>query len=231
MKSIEVYSAYALDRYIRNDKVFRESPGGPALFINETLTDLNIPHKVYSPDPVIVEILFTDLGEFGKVPHPPEKQNISGKNGSLIIISTLLDEWRIVDGIGSLYVDIQGYVRDGSDFGKKRDWSVPKNLWPQIECIKGTEEEIRFLDQEFIIDQKANRQLIITQGAAGVDLFVKAEQLHIDAETLSNLPDTVGAGDTWFAAYVAHQALGKDFREAAAFATKYVAHFLRRKVR
>lgn len=54
---------------------------------------------------------------------------------------------------------------------------------------------------------------------------------HVPAQRIDNLPDTVGAGDTWFASYVAKQALGKDSLESAQFATAFTADFLKGKIK
>lgn len=228
---VEVFSTFATDKFIRDGKVFKEANGGPALFIDQALTDLGVPHIVHSPGNVVVEILFTDQGEFGKVPVPPSQAPIAHRDGAYIVVSTLLDDWKIVSGKSPVYVDIQGFVRDGSDFGKKKTWEVPEELWSTITCVKGTEEEITYLDSFFSQEQKRWRQLIATKGPEGADVFVQGERIHVPAQPILNLPDTVGAGDTWFAAYVSQQVIGNSAQESAEFATKHVANFLKRKIK
>ena len=230
MKAIEVYSTYAQDRFVNSTgQILKESKGGPASFIVNVLQDLQIPFTIYSPEKIVVEILLTQNGEFGRIPMAPQKSQIKPAKNKILLISTLLNEWELWAGSSPIYLDVQGYVRNGTDFGKKQKWIVPKPLWGSLICIKGTKEEISCLDQEFLDEQKAKRQLIITRGALGADIFIQGRNFFIPAIKTTDLPDTVGAGDTWFAAYVAKQISGLGAKEAAEFATEYVARFLQGK--
>lgn len=175
---VSILSTHAQDVLTnRSGKVLSVQKGGPIFFLEKSLRLLNVPYKSTFGKEVIVNILITQDGEYGTINIPPkiikaEKQKLS----DWIIISTLLDEWDITNLIKNngikLFIDIQGYVRDGKNLGKKHPWEQLASFHQNIYCIKGTEEEISCISKEILEEQK-KKMLIITRGSEGLDLFYK----------------------------------------------------------
>jgi len=231
MKRIEVYSTFATDRFVNPaGTILKESVGGPAYFITQVLSDLKIPHSVCSSPGVVVEILLTPEGEFGRIQTAPAQKTIKHLNNSILLVSTLLRDWKLIAGKSPIYLDVQGYVRDGDNFGQKQLWTFSSEIASALMCVKGTEEEISYLDPKFIINQKIKRQLIVTKGSAGADLYCNGKHYFIPTQQIIKSSDTVGAGDTWFAVFVAQQSRGFSPKDSAETATEYVRKFLTKKL-
>jgi len=132
-EGISVFSTHATD-ILLNEKgeILSQQPGGPIIFIEDVLRKSGVPFNSYHGDTVNVEILITPDGEFGRVPKAPQSLVIPfSEIDDLIIISTLLSDWdfsQIETFHGKAFVDIQGFVRDGGDFGNKRVWKESKNF-------------------------------------------------------------------------------------------------------
>lgn len=230
---ISVLSTYATDKLVRsNGEIISEQPGGPIIFLENALRAAQVPYRLYHGEQIDVEILITDEGEFGKIPHPAKPLPLPVDVSDWIIISTLLREWNL-GGVaffrGKVFVDIQGYVRNGNDFGKKMIWEEAKEFAKNIFCLKGTREEVSCLPAEVQKDQKENRLLIATDGRKGLELFYQGEGLHIPTTRVVTPRDTIGAGDTFFGYFVASMYKGSNPEEAARYATDEAIEFLARK--
>jgi sugar/nucleoside kinase (ribokinase family) len=95
-------------------------------------------------------------------------------------------------------------------------------------CVKATAEELRFLPPAFISVQK-DRMLIITKGAGGCDVFVKGKQLSCKPKWRISAPDTLGAGDTFFAAFVTTYEQTNTVKKSVRYAMCEVEKFLQKK--
>src|SRR5262249_52265213 len=123
-------------------------PGGPLHFIEQALQQETVPFQSYSGVPMEVEVMVTSHGEFGKVTHEPPPRRLAEVAAlEWALVSTLLREWDILGATlpAKLCVDIQGYVRDGQDFGTKKTWDDVGEVAGDIFCLKGTEEELACL--------------------------------------------------------------------------------------
>jgi len=230
---ISVVSTFATDKLVReNGEVMAEQAGGPILFLETTLKKSNIPYQSFTGQPIDVEILITENGEFGKIPfQPPSLKLPVDELSSWVVISTLLREWDLSNCInydGKLFVDIQGYVRDGEDFGKKRIWHEIVDFADHIFCLKGTKEEVSYLPSVIQEDQK-KRLLIGTDGSRGVDIFYKGSHTFIPVRTTLASSNTIGAGDTFFGYFVGEMFKGADPVNAARVAVERTTFFLKDK--
>ncbi len=231
-KTISVISTYASDRLIdgRTGKITKEQKGGPVLYIVQALESLGLEPKVYTGEEMLVEILVKDDDEFGKIHEPETKSQLPQLETASAIVSTLLDEWDLTnarDYMGKLFVDIQGYVRDGSAFGKKKAWFEIKDLAPAIFCLKGNEVEIETLPPEVIADQKENRMLIVTKDSSGVEVYYKGQSYIASPQEILHPPHTIGAGDTLFANFVAKFMETEDIKQSTDFALAQTSKFLK----
>ncbi len=231
--SMAIVSSRATDILMRPDgSVITELPGGPLIFIESALLDAGIPFTLHEGEKMRVEIEVHDDGEYGRIAPPASVRKLGELGlGKWCVISTLLDEWYIDDKLPQcLLVDIQGYVRDGSAFGRKQKWPIESEISREIFCLKGTDEEVGYLPEDLIEDQKLSRMLVVTHGKDGATIYSKGEEVRIPAEVVKGLPNTVGAGDTFFAYFAASLYQGNDFRVAGMYASKKTAAFLSKKV-
>jgi len=232
MSQLNVVSSKAVDVLLRPDgSRIDEISGGPAFFIRSALQESGVDFTINEGEKMQVEVKVYDHKEISKVARPSQTRKLSEIDaGDWCIISTLLNEWSIDVVPKCAFVDIQGYVRDGSRFGGKRSWPIDGETSRKIYCLKGTAEEISYLPAELVEDQKANRMLVITDGERGSTIYCAGEQVSIPAELVENLPNTVGAGDTFFAYFAASLYQGNDFRTAGAYASTKTAEFLSKKI-
>lgn len=229
---LSVVSTYALDRLIQEStmEVIKEQKGGPILYILGALHSLGIDTVVFSGEEMLVEILVRDDDEFGRIPPPPEKKPLPEIKTPNAIVSTLLDEWDLSqasDYHGKLFVDIQGYVRDGSAFGRKKSWDGIETIAPFIFCLKGNDVEIGMLPSNVVEDQMKNRMIITTKDSKGVDIIYKGEKFSFTPTEELHPPHTIGAGDTWFANFVAKFIETSDVSISAEFAMAQTSAFLK----
>lgn len=231
-ETIHIVSTYANDILLDDQGVvFARHPGGPIRFIERALTDVDVPHQSHSGEDMDVEILVTDKGEFGRVSQQPAPRKLSEIGApKWAIVSTVLDEWTIDDAAipQKLFVDIQGYVRDGGIFVQKRQWSISPQTAQKIYCVKGTEEEITYIPADILESQK-QRLLIVTKGADGVDIYHKGKLTTVPAVKVRTLKDTIGAGDTFLAYLAASLYAGLSVPDAGMRAAHKTAEFLRTK--
>ncbi len=227
---VEVFSTFATDIYITEKGLtLKNQLGGPALFIQKTLDSMGIDYALNSTSTAIVEIKLTSYGEFGRIVLAPKvKRVVPLRKSSILLISTLLDEWMLPKKSARVFLDVQGYVRNGSHFGGKQLFSINPNIESMLECIKANEVEIKYLSPDFLRKQKM-KMLVITRGNKGVELFSGGKQYVFPATYVTGLTDSVGAGDTWFSAFVAYQAQGFNFYKAANMANIMVTKFLKTK--
>lgn len=230
-KGISVVSTYATDRLINAStmQIIKEQKGGPVLYIVQALQALGLEPRVYTGEEMLVEILVKEDDEFGKIHESKTKTPLPLLETDSAIVSTLLDEWDLSSASqydGKLFVDIQGYVRDGSAFGKKKAWEDIKTLAPAIFCLKGNDVEIGVLPEEVIADQSQNRMLIITKGSAGVEAYYQRQRFDCSPKQIMHPPHTIGAGDTWFANFVTKFMETKDISASARFALDKTSDFL-----
>jgi len=120
---ITILSTFAKDRLIDEmGNLIREQNGGPALYLRQALKNEKIPFSLKTGPKMEVEILITRNGEFGKVPRKLKSQKIQFYRikTPFLLISSVLDEFDLANLFtfkGKVFLDIQGYVRNGKDFG------------------------------------------------------------------------------------------------------------------
>lgn len=232
IESIAVVSTFATDRLIdsKTRRVINEQKGGPILYLTRALEKLGLKPEVYSGDELLVEILIEENDEFGSIKESPKSQPLPDIKSKSALVSTLLDEWSLSNADnyhGKLFVDIQGYVRDGSDFGKKRAWNEVRELSPSIFCLKGNEIEIAQLPKDVVEDQKRQRMLIVTKGRQGAEIYYKGESCSLKPEVVVKPKNTIGAGDTFFANFVYMFLLTRSVEPAGIFALNETSLFLK----
>ena len=122
-------------------------------------------------------------------------------------------------------MDIQGYVRDGSDFGKKKYWNPPEEVVNSIFCLKGTSEELLYIPSSFLESQK-QKILIETKGQLGCEIFIRGKHRAIHPSRIVDTNDTIGAGDTFFAYFISEYIRKQNVQMSAVYATEETRKFL-----
>lgn len=225
---IKIYSTFSKDTILDNGRKLTKK-GGPAFFIKKIFKKYKINYKLYSRNIIEVEIKIINNNESGKIITKIKNNKIQNiKNNDLIVISTIGREWILYnDAIppqAKIFLDIQGYVRTK----EKHDKFFKSNFWDKIYCIKGTEKEINKLPKKIIANQK-KKCLILTKGENGLIIYFKNKKYIFCAKKMK-LKNTIGAGDTFFAALVANFIKTKNLIQSGKFAVEEVEKFLLTKI-
>lgn len=220
--SVTVISTLAEDVLIRDHGIERIE-GAPALYITNFLKNKDIDYKLITGQKAIVEIDMRNNVELGKI-NPVEMININ-KNISLdcVLVSTLLDEVKLRNFGEFSCLDLQGYVRDGSKFGGKKEFS--SDALKYFKIIKGTKEEVSYVPEKILRNIPI---LLITDGSNGFDIMENNKSYKFNVEKI-NAKNTIGAGDTFFAAFCTKYYLTKDIQISSNYAKNSVYDFLKSK--
>lgn len=227
---LTVFSTIARDVLIKNGQLVKIQEGGPAFYLMQTFKKENISTVAKTVGPIEVQILINKKGEFGEIPKIPKKVKIdfAKVKTPMSVVSTLLDEFDLYNldkYKGKLFLDIQGYVRDGKDFGKKNEWQPNSEIMNNVFCLKGTEEEMSYLPKKILAIQK-RKILLITKGSKGCKIFIKGKSFTIKPDKVIKSVDTIGAGDTFFAYCISDFIKTGMIKESARYATCKTAEFL-----
>jgi hypothetical protein len=206
-KKITVLSTFAEDILIdETGRIIRKQKGGPAFYLTKAFKERGISVNLVTAPSMKVEILIKGGEEYGRIKKKPKPQEIdfSSIKTPYLLISTILDEFDL-KGIsafrGKVFLDVQGYVRNGQDFGKKKYWKVPKEVAESIFCLKGTEKEMRYLPTPFLKSQK-QKVLLITKGKSSCDVYAFRKMKSFKPSRIVKGVDTIGAGDYLFADFL-----------------------------
>lgn len=229
-KMISLVSTTSEDILInKKNEIVSKQPGGPLLFMENALEKLEITFHSYYGSPLPVKILITEHGELGKIDQIVKIQPFPVDTVSdFTIVSTILNEWNlenITNYTGILFLDIQGYVRDGKEFGKKKYWQDIIGFYTNIFCLKGTAEEIRYLP-EVVVEKQKNKLLIITNGKQPIEIWFRGEKKMIPITSVVKKVHAIGAGDTFFANFASQFKDSQDIEKSATFAIQQTNKFL-----
>ncbi|MEK7556620.1 MAG: PfkB family carbohydrate kinase [Patescibacteria group bacterium] len=226
---VTVLASFAKDKFLdERHRVHHERLGGPALFIRHALEREGIDFVLEDSLAGVVEIDVHERGTIVKVP-PRRSIDFAAVATPYLLISTLRDEVDLagVDQYrGKVFLDVQGYVRSDRGSGSKAMWQAPESVTRSVLCLRGTSEELEYIDTEWLTYQKNEGILLRTMGAKGCELFVQGTQHHILPARVVSTTNTVGAGDTFFASFLAHFTRTADAEESAHHAMERVSQFL-----
>lgn len=228
---ITIISTFAKDKlFFEKECLHKEQDGGPAFYISRVFEDEKIPFDLKLAPEIEVDILINKKGEFGKILSKPEAMKIdySKIESPYLFISTILDEVDL-SGInnfkGKVFIDIQGYVRNGKDFGKKKFWNPKREIADSFFCVKGTKEEIKYIPIDFRNGQK-KKMLVITDGSNGSTIYYEGIKYESKPKIKLKTTNTIGAGDTFFSYLIYKLTQGINIRENIDYATERAVRFL-----
>ncbi len=228
---VTILSTFARDELVNERGGFiGKQEGGPALYIKRALEREKTPFFIMTGSKMKVRILIKRGGEFGKILKKSEPKSIkfSQIETPFLLISSVLDEFSLgdlADFKGKTFLDIQGYVRDGGDFGKKKLWKPRQEIFKSIFCLKGTQEELRKIPAEYRQAQK-RKILLVTKGKRGCEVFAFGKRYSIRPSKVITGKSTIGAGDTFFAYFVSCFMKTKNVLSSAKYAVKKTSEFL-----
>lgn len=220
---ITVISSFARDRLIKEDSI-EERVGGPANFITRYLEKSNFPYTLYTGKRGEVEIDCRGGREQGKINEVGKIEVEQNWLPGLVLISTLLDEYTLEAKGDFCCVDIQGYVRDGIDFGRKK--SFDSAALSRCQIVKGTEQELAYLTP---YRRQTIPVIVVTRGSAGFQVVTWKKTFDFPVEKIP-CRDTIGAGDTLFTAFCLQYYQSWDIEASADYARAEVNSFLQQKI-
>ena len=219
--------------------IIKIQEGGPALFLRSAFDAMKVAYDFQSPEIMDVEILITPKDEFGRMKHPVPALSIDGRSISTpaLVVSTILDEVSL-DALssytGKLFLDVQGYVRDGKEFGKKKEWEPTNAVSESIFAIKATEQELKYIPAELVAclrrqEAQKKKLLLVTKGEKGCDVYSCGKEYSVVPSRAVKAKDTIGAGDTFFGSFIAEFLKTGNPELSAQVAQKTVEKFLQQK--
>ena len=222
---IQVFSSFADDIIVYRDNQL--IPWWPALWIKKTLENLEADYILHTwtrsgvvridkdgngEDRWYIlstsEIIFSDV-EFCDI----------------ILISTLKREFDVknLETISNIIcIDLQGFLR-GEDWKKQRfDCRNINSKWKIF--IKVTRDEFSYLEHH----ENLNHTFIITNGGSEIEILWPGINFLIPT-IVGKFPDTIGAGDTFFASFAFFYSQNEDIRDSVHQASYYTYKFLSEK--
>ena len=95
--------------------------------------------------------------------------------------------------------------------------------------MKGTSEEMTYVPESQLKKQKG-KMLVVTKGKEGVEAYYKGKNYEFRPRHVIRSKYAIGAGDTFFAHFIAYLCKDNDFVEGLRYATEKTSIFLERKV-
>lgn len=234
-KKITILSTFTEDKIIDEaNKTIKIQKGGPSFYISNVFKREKLVFSIIKIPTIKIEIKLKKEGEVGRVKTRPKfkKVNFGKIKSEFLVISTILKEFNL-HGIskfkGKVFLDIQGYVREAGNFGSKKIFHLNSDVTSLIFCLKGTDEEISYLQKDFIKTQK-KKILIITKGSQGCQAFIFGKKYVIKPKKVLKTKNTIGAGDTFFAYFIAKLFKNNDPLKSLRYATEETSKFLEKNV-
>ena len=229
--AITILSTFTDDKLVSRDGLLLcEQKGGPAFYLSQVFQKEEADFCLKTGSKMEVKILVNKDGEFGQVPKISKSKIIrfAQIKTPFLLISSVLREFNLTelpDYQGRVFFDVQGYVRDGNYFGKKKLWKPNKNIFSSIFCLKGTREELRSIPAQYIKIQK-QKILIITDGKKGGEIFARGKRYFFRPSQIIITGNTIGAGDTFMANFVWRFIKTGKFFDSAQYAGEKTSAFL-----
>lgn len=230
-RKVTILSTFAKDKIIdRKRKIVTIKKGGPAFYLSNVFKKEKIHFNLITPPIAEVEILITKDNEIGKVKKRPKIQKIDFPKikTDYLVISTILDDFDL-NGLssykGRIFLDIQGYVRNGRKFGGKRYFTPSREIISSVFCLKGTKKELKYIPKTWL-DQQKRKILIITKGSSGCEAFIFGRKLKIKVKKKIPVSNTIGAGDVFFAYTISKFLKTNEILKSIEYALKRTSEFL-----
>lgn len=225
---IDVISTFAEDEIVRVDRDTTTELAGPAFWIQKTLSSLEAKFQLHTPPrPARVRIVVSKNGENGSIISQPKIEVAKiPKTSNIFLISTVGNQFdleNIIEFNGVIAIDLQGYLR------QKVAIVFSKAVQKKVSILKVNEFEAKKMPNDFFENQK-QRVLIVTKGRGGCDLYDRGNHFTYKSNHLLNLPDTIGAGDTFFSSFCFYYQTKRNADVAIKEALIHTEKFLKEKM-
>lgn len=201
-------------------------PGGPALYLAQALTRLGRPYRLITGPRATAQVLPGPRYIIPPLPPIPLPCPLPGEVVILDPVGNEIDPYAIPPLSGELVIDLQGFVRvpniPSDQPGPLVDLQA---LLGRAAVVKAAEAEVERLD-EASRAALAGTTLLLTRGAAGAVVRWPGGEHTVTARPVETT-HTIGAGDTFLAAFVAARMDGCDRAAAAERAARFTERILR----
>jgi hypothetical protein len=225
-----VVATCTIDRVPDLDGKITEVPGGPGTYTIAALRELGVSHRLVTGERAVVEVIRCDDDVEYVIPALPSIPLPGRFDARAVILSPIMGEIEplsLPPFEGLLAVDLQGFVREPSRPSRhiSRQFDLT-DLLRGSHVVKASSEEIMLLTPES--RAALGRTLVLeTQGRRGV-LLHQAGQTHHVAAVSVDATNTIGAGDTFLAAFVIEMVNGRRPAAAGERAARFTESWLRR---
>lgn len=204
MKTL-LLASKAKDNIYENGVFIKSEEAGPAFYLSKQLDRLRHPHTLAENIPAEVNIFVNSGKETGEIIkkdkiHIPDNL-IAHEN---CIVSTIapdaLELSKLKRFTGTVFLDIQGFLR-----GTTEETTPLLRTLCKFKCfkyIKGTTEEIKTLLKVVNYPLPNNAIIIETRGEKEVVIHEHGKKTVCGIKNAVNVPNTIGAGDTFLASFV-----------------------------
>jgi sugar/nucleoside kinase (ribokinase family) len=225
---ITVVSTHTVDRFPPDaDGNRRSMPGGPAHYIGVALDRLGVPYRIITGPTCSVDVLPGPEGEeylIQPIPLIPLPERLCGPAAILSPIAREIEPEQVPETDGILAIDLQGFVRHPGRPSSDLDTVDLTPLVRRAQVIKASDPELSHLSPSSLSALHTSI-LLMTHGAHGVSLK-EGGRTHFIPSHPVQAPDTIGAGDTYLAAFIAHLLDGDDPVRAAERAARFTEEVL-----
>lgn len=129
-------------------------------------------------------------------------------------------------GKGRLSLDVQGYLRQVSNFEvQPANWPSKEEVLPLLQYLKANEHELEVLtgctsqhEGAKVLANWGVKEVLITLGSKGSIIYADGKYYTIPAYKPTQITDATGCGDTYMAGYLYKRIKGEDIETAGNFA-------------
>lgn len=225
---ITIVATHTIDSFPPDERGNRRSmAGGPAHYITTALDQLDVPYRLVTGPPCEVDVLPRPWGEEYLIPPIPLIPLPDPLSGPAVILSPIareIDPRRIPGVEGILAIDLQGFVRHPGRPTTELDTVDLSPLMTRAQVVKASQTELEHLDPASL-EALDSMILLTTHGEKGASVRIRGER-HFVASHPVNTPHTIGAGDTYLAAFTVFLLGGADPLGAAEQAARFTERML-----
>lgn len=232
MKAIHIISSYAVDTIAaRPGRKAHKRTGGPALWYQRYFRTQPVRFVIsHGRKPGVAQITLRQGHERGTLVKKPSVISLKRMQyADAFVVSTLADEFDLASLVtlqGLRCVDVQGYVREAKGRGLKH-MRISDGIAKSFDIVKMTAHEKKWISAKTlrIFKQKI---LLVTQSAKPTIVFEHRRRFAVKPRPVE-AADTLGAGDTFFAAFVVAYVRKPNARKAVDIAMRATEKFLKGK--
>ncbi len=211
----------------KDDNTIEKKDGGPAYFIKNVFDEIGEDYELAKSKKGIIEIHIENMEETGRFPlackmtHTPITSNVV----LAYAVSNEVCIDKLKGDFSEIYVDSRGFVRDPKTFGGKKNWCV-KNV-EKIKVLKTTPLEMQYVPENLLSHIKKNGVLVVIKGEGKISVTEGGNEHEYFLEDPSACA-SIGARETFFAAFASEYSKNRDPKKAMDFAVGHCKKFMKK---